>query len=95
MGNDKQLKYKGKPLVRCGEIILYGDINENYIIRIIINKVSKISGLNISNDVTVQLVRSGPMAHGVCKAIKTSHKPGLYEAMDLGSAWLDRALVSG
>lgn len=40
---EKFLEYKGKPLVRCGKTIYYGNMNDPYVICLnIINEVKKL-----------------------------------------------------
>ena len=86
------LTYKGKPMVRCGDTIYYGSTEEKYIIMIKIKTTKEIGGVEVADKVTVQLVLSDQDAPAKDRVVKSSDKVGLYNAMDIGSIWLDRAL---
>ena len=49
--------YKGKPLVRCGNIIYYGDMKDPYVIKMDI-KSTKIGRSKIADEITIQLMRT-------------------------------------
>ncbi len=86
------LKYKGKPLVRCGNVIYYGDMNDNYVVKIE-SKSSKVaSGLAISDVLNVEMIDTHIEDMNSKKIVKVSEKKGLYSAVDIANAWLDRAL---
>ena len=36
MAEAKFFQYKGKPLVRCGDTIYYGDMNDSFVIKMVI-----------------------------------------------------------
>lgn len=93
MAEDKEfLTYKGRPLVRSGDTIYYGDTKEKYIVCLKINSKKKVDDLEIADSVTVQLMYSDEDIRSRDRVIKTSTKPGLYDAMDIGAIWLERAL---
>ncbi len=76
---EKILEYKGKPLVRCGKTIYYGSMSDPYVIC-----------LNILSD---ELIDTDPSVTSPKeKIIKKSEKQGLFNALDLGAVWLERAL---
>ncbi len=50
------LEYKGKPLVRSGNTIYYGDINDAYVVCINIKNSSKLKDIKLAEDVTIQLL---------------------------------------
>lgn len=82
------LTYKGKPLVRKGNEIYYGDMSEKYII-----KLDILSSKNdIADKVKVTLLLSDTALPEKTRIIKTSEKPSLYDAMDVGCIWLERQL---
>ena len=86
------LEYKGKPLVRSGNTIYYGDMSEKYVIKLEILSTKKENDLEIADKVKVELILSDPELRTKDKVVKQSEKTGLYEAMDIGSIWLERAL---
>ena len=89
------LEYKGKPLVRSGNTIYYGDINDAYVVCINIKNSSKLKDIKLAEDVTIQLLSTDDSLSPKDKIIKKSEKKGLFNALDLGSAWLERQLKKG
>ena len=92
MAEQAFLTYKGKPIVRCKDIIYYGDSGEKYIVMLKINSTKNVGGVEVADKVTVQLMLSDTEAKE--RIVKKSEKSGLYNAMDIGAIWLDRALKS-
>lgn len=88
----KFLTYKDKPLVRSGKTIYYGDMADPFVVMLQINSTKDFNGLEIADKVTVQLLSTDPDARPHDRIIKKSEKIGLYNAMDIGSIWLERAL---
>ena len=88
----KFLSYKGKPLVRCGNTIYYGNMNDPYVVLLQIVSSKKVNDLDVADKVTVQLLTTDPDARPKDRIIKKSEKKGLYQAMDIGSIWLELAL---
>ncbi len=94
MAENKFLEYKGKPLVRKGNEIYYGDMSESFIVRFEILSYKKDSTLDIANKVSVQLLDSNTDLDMKDRIKKESTKDNLFDALDLGFTWLDRALKS-
>ena len=89
----KFLEYKGKPLVRSGKTIYYGNMSDPYVICInIISEDDNIDDLKISGKVAIQLLNTDPDVSPKEKIVKKSEKVGLFNALDLGAVWLERAL---
>ncbi len=86
------LTYKGKPLVRNGDTIYYGNMSDDYVIMMRIMAKKEFEGLDLASKVTVQLLSTDPDAGAKERVIKTSEKKGLYAAMDIAEIWLERAL---
>ena len=84
----KYLEYKGKPLLRQGNELYYGDMSENYyLFLMIMDEVEEPSlGTKIPGKVLIQILSTGDH-----KPLKQKVVDGLYEAFDLGTAWLERA----
>ena len=85
--------YKGKPLVRSGNIIYYGDMNDKYIIKMEIKSTKKVGENEIADKVSVQLMSTDSNISARKQIIKASEKSGLYLAIDIADAWLERALA--
>ncbi len=88
----KFLSYKGKPLVRCGNTIYYGNMNEPYVILIQIKSSKKIQELDVADKVVVQLVKTDPTLRPKDSIVKKADKMNLFQAMDIGVVWLGLAL---
>lgn len=86
------LTYKGKPLVRNGNTIYYGDMNDDYVIMMRILSSKEFGDADLASKVSVQLVNTDPNVSIKEKIVKTSEKKGLYAAMDIADIWLTRAL---
>ena len=84
------LTYKGKPLLRCGNKIYYGNPEDKYIIYMQIQDTTKIMDLDISTEIVIQLQTN--KAPGLEKVIKSAERDSLYAALDLGEFWLTEAL---
>lgn len=84
--------YKGKPLVRCGDEIYYGSMEDKYVIRLVIKSKKEESGTEVADKVAIQLLCTDPDLSPRKQLIKTSEKNGLYLAMDIADIWLERAL---
>ena len=85
--------YKGKPLVRCGDVIYYGSMKDKYVVKLEIKSKKKVQDMDVTDRVTVQLMYTDPNIRARKQIVKTSEKEGLYLAMDIADAWLTRALA--
>lgn len=86
------LTYKGKPLVRKGNEIYYGNMSDKAVVRFEILSAKKEKKLEIADKVSVQLLDTNADFEKAKKVIKESEKDNLFDALDLGFTWLERAL---
>lgn len=96
--------YKGKPLVRSGDLLFYGDMRDKYVVRIQIRakkelapigeagETVKAKPINIANKTFIQLVNTDISVSPQKAIVKTSEQPNLYSALDIGYVWLQQAL---
>ena len=84
--------YKGKPLVRCGDELYYGSMDQRYVIRMQIKTKKNVNGLEIADKVAIQLLCTDPDLSPRKQLVKSSEKEGLYLALDIADVWLERAL---
>ena len=91
----KFLTYKGKPLVRSGNTIYYGDMNDPFVIMLSITSTKEFKGMTIADRVVVQMLNTNPDCRPRERIVKKAEKRGLYNAMDIGSIWLQRAREKG
>lgn len=85
----KVLEYKGKPLVRQDNELYYGNMSDKFILFLMImgEKEDEKTKATIPGKVMVQIIPTD----GSNRVEKQGMANGLYEALDLGSAWLERA----
>ncbi len=82
------LEYKGKPLVREDNTIVYGDMGEKYVLILEIMSYKEFNGRKIPDTIFIQVVNSKDSSD----VFKEGQKSGLAEALDIGLIWLERAL---
>ena len=86
------LMYKGRPLVRSGNMLYYGSMAEDYVIVMQILTTKDANDMTMAEKIQIQLMATDPEIRMKDRIIKKSEKIGLYNAMDIGSIWLERAL---
>ena len=79
------LEYKGKPLVRQGDDIFYGDLSEKHYVYMMImsDKKSPKSDTTVPGTIMVQLLDSTTKS-----PVKQKITTGLAEAFEFAEAWL-------
>jgi len=87
------LMYKGRPLVRCGNTLYYGDMAEKCVIVLQVLTTKTVGDMTVADKVQVQLMLTDPEVRMKDRLLKKSEKVGLYNAMDIGSIWLERTLA--
>lgn len=80
------LTYKGRPLVRKGNTVYFGNMSDTYIVRLTILS----SQNDIADAIKIELMLSDTGLNDKDRIKKTSEKHGFYEALDLASVWLER-----
>lgn len=90
--NSPFLMYKGRPLVRSGNVLYYGSMAEKYVIVMQILSTKDENDMNMAEKIQIQLMLTDPEVRMKDRIVKKSEKVGLYNAMDIGSIWLERAL---
>ena len=85
VGEGEFLEYKGKPLVRQGDDIFYGDLSEkNFVYMMIMSdKPSPKNGESVPGMIMVQLLDSATKS-----PVKQKVVSGLAEAFEFAEAWL-------
>ena len=84
----KYLEYLDKPLVREGDTICYGDMNEKCILILEIMSYKEVDGKRVPKNILIQVIDSKDPN----KIIKQGTKEGLHDAFSIGVIWLDLAL---
>ena len=86
------LSYKGHPLRRKDNLIYFGSMAEKYIVMLQILSTQKVDDLTVANKVSVQLQLTDPDLKSRDRVVKKSEMDSLYDAMDVATVWLERAL---
>ena len=84
----KYLEYKGKPLVREGDTICYGDMSEKCILILEIISYKEQGGQKLPDKIMIQVIDSKDPN----KIIRQGSYSGLHDAFAMGEIWLDQAL---
>ena len=84
----KYLEYKGKPLVREGNTICYGDMAEKCILIMEIMSYKEENSHKVPDKILIQVID----CKDPNKIIKQGSKSGLYDAFSIGLIWLEMAL---
>ena len=87
----KILTYKGKPLIRCGSRVYYGNLEDKYILALDIVESEDVNGAEHSTKVKIQLMdNTGEFGKG--QIFRRAERDDLYKAIDIGEWWLKDAL---
>lgn len=88
----KYFEFNGKPFIRRGNVLYYGDPKEKYIVKFTVNSSAPAGNIEVADSVTVQLTTN--FLEGKERVIKQAQRDGLYRAFDVGEYWLTEALES-
>ena len=92
MSENSFLTYKDKPLVRKGKEIYYGDMAEPFVVKFTILSSKEKNGNEVPDKVQVQLLKSDIHLSDKDRIVKDTTKNSMFEALDFGFVWLERAL---
>lgn len=87
------LEYKGRPLVKKGNTIYYGSLADDFVLVLKILSTRELNGMTVADRVMVQLMSNNPDLRLNERIIHKVEKRGLYNAMHIGSFWLEKALA--
>ena len=87
------LMFRGKPLVRVGNVIYYGYRSDPYSIEIEILTTDTLPGadgasIELTDRVQIRLMQNNP--DGTQNVMSSSEQNGLCNAIDIAKSWLDR-----
>ena len=90
--SEQFMTYKGRPLVRSKKILYYGDMRDPYVVMLQVNNTATAGGTEVAGHIVLQMMSTDPNAAPTEMVVKRAERDGLYSALDLASAWLDRQL---
>ena len=88
----EMLLYEGKPLLRDGNVLYYGDFNENFIARFTILETKDVQDLSVASKVSVELLEKHGDDIKSARLTKKAERESLYAALDIGVYWLEDIL---
>ena len=88
------LMYKGHPLMRMGNLIYYGSMADSHIVMLQVLETKKVGDLDVATKVSIQLQLTDSNIKSRDRVAKKTEKDSLYNAIDVASVWLERALAS-
>ncbi len=86
------MTYKNKPFVRSGDTIYYGSMSEPYVIKMEIKSKKDLYGQEVADSVMIELLSTDESLSARKRIMKSTERKGLYLALDLAEAWLEKAL---
>ena len=86
------LSFKGHLINRANNTIYIGDPKEKYIVMLQLQNMKKVGDIDVATNIIVQLQYTDQSIRLKDRIIKKADKDGLYEAVDIGIIWLERAL---
>ena len=86
-----KLTYKGKPLVRKDNELYYGRMTDPYVLRMQILSTKPVGGMEVADKVHIQVFSTNDSLAPEARVFRQTTKNGLYNALDIGSIWLQKA----
>ena len=85
------LPYKGKPLVRKANELYYGRMTAPYVLYLQILSTKQSGNMQVADKVHLQLLSTDETRTPEARVARQTTKNGLYNALDIGSIWLQKA----
>ena len=86
------LTFRGRPLVRNGKKIYYGNMADGYVCEMTIKSSRDDGGLEISESISVRLLCTDPTCPPAEMIVSKAEKNNLGDALEIASIWLERKL---
>lgn len=88
---NKYLTYREKPIIRKGDDIYYGNLDDKYILALKVLETKEEYGMKVATKIKLELQdNSGELGKG--GVYRKTEREDLYHALDLGAFWLEDAL---
>ena len=95
MAFSPKLTYKGRPLVRCGNDIYYGNMTDPYIVYLQILNTKKENGVDVADKVHIILLSTDDSKPLPERIVRQANKAGLFNALSFGDIMLRGQLKGG
>ncbi len=82
--------YRGLPLVRCGNELYYGNMYDEYVVRMVIEETKDFGGMKVATKIKLFKTATDITLPFDKIIVKNAEKSSLYEALDMACAWLGR-----
>lgn len=82
--------YRGLPLVRKGNELYYGNMSDEYVVRMQIEETKDLNGLKVASKVRIIKMATAKDLPFDKIFVKNAEKSSLYEALDIACAWLGK-----
>lgn len=92
METAKYLKYKGKPLVRKGNEIYYGNMTDKYVIHFKILSSKNVGNIDVADKLNVQLMSTDMSLSAAKRLVEEKELNGFYNAIEYASELLTKKL---
>ena len=92
MAYTPKLTYKGRPLVRCGNVIYYGSMSDPYVVYLQVLSTIKENGVDVADKVHIVLLSTDDTKPLPERIVRQANKVGLYNALAFGDIMLQGAL---
>ncbi len=92
METAKYLKYKGKPLVRKGNEIYYGNMTDKYVILFKILSSKNVGNIDVADKLNVQLMSTDMSLSAAKRLVEEKELNGFYNAIEYASELLTKKL---
>ena len=86
-----KLTYKGKPLVRKDNELYYGRMTDPYVLYLQILTTTPVGDQQVADKVHLMLLSTDTTKAPQERVARQTTKHGLYNALDIGSIWLQKA----
>lgn len=89
--NVQFLEYKGKAFVRQGDSFCYGNMSDKHILSLTVMAYKNVDGKQLPAKVLIQVISTDLSKSFADRIVKQGDKDSLYDALDIGMIWLERA----
>ena len=82
------ITYKGYPLVRKGNDIYLGFMNDPFVVWLQAEDPKEVNGVQISQKVRFYQMKTDENLNPIEAIVKNGERPTLYDALDVAATWL-------